>query len=68
MRESDRTCHRCEAHGRAAGQTGDCEFRNAAAEFLAGVTGDLFIDLVRAGAFEVGLDARILRGLRLTSF
>ena len=42
-----------EAHEDAAGEAGDGEGDAGAAEFLAGVVGDLLVDVLGAGALEI---------------
>ena len=59
-RDGDGVAECGEAHEDAAGEAGDGEGDAGAAEFLAGVVGDLLVDVLGAGALEMLL--RVLRG------
>ena len=62
-RDGDGVSEGGEAHEDAAGETGDGEGDAGAAELLAGVVGDLLVDVLGAGALEILL--RVLAGGRL---
>ena len=60
QRDGDGVAEGGETHEDAAGEAGDGEGNTGAAEFLTGVVGDLFVDILGAGTFEILL--RVLRG------
>ena len=62
QRDCDGVAQGRKAHEDAAGEAGDGERDAGAAKLLAGVVGDLLVDVLRAGALEVLL--RVERGWR----